>query len=308
MKEYGELLAEVILPRLTAGAVTQERPVVVFVAGQAGSGKTLVMDLVHAALERRGGAVRVDRDTYKAVHPHYPGFLAADVRTAGVRVRPETYRWQAEVETRARAGRYDVVVEEALADPAAWRASAVAYRQAGYRVEFVALAVPESVSQLGVLDRYLRLAEEGRARYVSWNNHDVCAAALPAVLTDIEAGHMVDRVAVVRRAAEVLYANELTSDGRWHRPAEAAGALLAERSRRWSPAETGAFRRRLADAHRRAHDPRLPEDWSLAVRRDAERAAPWPNRCGAQPRPGRRRPGRTTTGSPPRNTAGSSTS
>lgn len=130
---------------------------VVFVAGQAGSGKTLVMDLVHAALGQRGGAVR-GGDGYKAPHPHYSTFLAEDVRTAGVRVRPETYRWQAEVEAHPRGRRFDVVAEEALANPAGWLATLAVYRAAGCRVEVVALAVPEAVSQLGVLDRYLRLA------------------------------------------------------------------------------------------------------------------------------------------------------
>ncbi|MER5201172.1 zeta toxin family protein [Streptomyces sp. NPDC002755] len=286
MEEYGELLAEVIVPKLTAGAVTQEQPVVVFVAGQAGSGKTLVMDLVQAALDQRGGAVRVDRDTYKAVHPHYSAFLTEDVRTVGVRVRPETYRWQAEVEARARADRYDVVVEEALADPDAFKAAVAAYRRARYRIEFVALAVPEAVSQLGVLDRYLRLADEGRARYVSWDNHDACARALVDVLTDIEAEHLADRIVVVRRGAQVLYVNEHTAGGQWTGSPGAREALLAERGRKWTPAETGAFRRQLADADRRAHDPRLPEDWSLAVRRDAERAAALaePVRRIAQPR------------------------
>ncbi|MEU1668520.1 zeta toxin family protein [Streptomyces sparsogenes] len=286
MEKYGELLAEVIVPKLTAGAVAQEHPVVVFVAGQAGSGKTLVMDLVHAALEQRGGAVRVDRDGYKALHPHYNTFLTEDVRTAGVRVRPETYRWQAEVEAHARSRRFDVVAEEALADPAGWLATLAIYRAAGYRVEVVALAVPEAVSQLGVLDRYLRLAEEGRARYVGWDNHDACAAALPTALAEVEAGQLADRVVVVRRAGEVLYANELAPDGRWRQPTGAREALLSERLRPWSAAETGVFRRQLADADRRAHDPRLPEDWALAVRRDGERAAALaePLRRGAQAR------------------------
>ncbi|WP_245766711.1 zeta toxin family protein [Streptomyces colonosanans] len=285
MEKHGELLAEVIV-QLTGGAVAQEHPVVVFVAGQAGSGKTLVMDLVHSALEQRGGAVRVDRDGYKTLHPHYSTFLTEDVRTAGVRVRPETYRWQAEVEARARSRRFDVVAEEALADPAGWLATLAVYRAAGYRVEVVALAVPEAVSQLGVLDRYLRLAEEGRARYVGWDNHDACAAALPTALAEIEAGHLADRVVVVRRAGEVLYANELEPEGRWRQPAGAREALLGERLRPWSAAETGVFRRQLADADRRAHDPRLPEDWALAVRRDGERAAALaePLRRGAQAR------------------------
>ncbi|MFJ2900219.1 zeta toxin family protein [Streptomyces sp. NPDC087218] len=273
VKEYGELSAGRIVSESTAGAVPQEHPVVVFVVGQAGSGKTLVMDLVHAALARRGGAVRVERDAYKAFHPDYSTFLVEDVRTAGVRVRPETYAWQAEVEAHARGRRYDVVAEEALADPAGWLAALCVYRAAGYQVEVVALAVPEAVSQLGVLDRYLRLAEEGRARYVGWDNHDACAAALPAALADIEAGHLADRVVVVRRDGQVLYANELAPGGRWLRPAGAREALLGERLRPWGAAETGVFRRQLADADRRAHDPRLPEDWALAVRRDGERAA-----------------------------------
>nr|WP_073919324.1 zeta toxin family protein [Streptomyces sp. CB02009] len=48
----------------------QERPVVVFVAGQPGAGKTRVADLIQAALGQRGGAVRTDfhvlRHTYAA--------------------------------------------------------------------------------------------------------------------------------------------------------------------------------------------------------------------------------------------------
>lgn len=290
-----EILTRTVLPGALDGAVAQQgpvRPVVVFVAGQAGSGKTAVVDLVHAALGRRGGAVRVDRDAYKNVHPHYTSFLAEDVRTAGVRVRPETYHWQAAVEARVREGRYDAVVEAPLAHPQEFLTEIAAYRDAGYRVEIVALAVPEAVSQLGVLDRYLRLAEQGRARYVSWDNHDACAAALVEVLRMVETGHLADSVFVVRRAAgaalETVYANALGPEGQWCRPAGAADAVLAERRRPWDARETGLFRRQLAEADRRLAGGGLPEDWGLAVRRDAERTAAWaePLRRTAQLREG----------------------
>ncbi|MER5642664.1 zeta toxin family protein [Kitasatospora sp. NPDC002227] len=274
---------------MLAGAVAQEKPVVVFVAGQAGSGKTLVVDLVHAALAARGGAVRVDRDAYKGVHPHYPGLLAEDVRTAGVRVRTDTYGWQAEVEARLRAARFDAVVEAALGRPEEFLAEIAAYRRAGYRIEIVALAVPEALSQLGVLDRYLRLAVEGRARYVGWDNHDACAAALVTALAAVEDGRLADRVFVVRRSAEtvleVVYGNELGPDGQWVRSARAAHAVVAERRRPWDAATTGRFRRELAGCERRVHDPRIPQDWALAAGRDAERAAALaePVRRTAQP-------------------------
>lgn len=287
------ILTARVLPGVMQGAVPQQQPVVVFVAGQPGSGKSLVADLVHAALGQRGGAVRVDHDEYKAVHPHYRTFLDEDVRTAGVRVRPQTYWWQAEVEARARALRCDVVVETPLADPDAFRGSAGAYRQAGYRIEVVALAVPEAVSQLGVLDRYLRLAETGRARYVSWENHDRCAAGLVASLEACEAEQLADRVVVVGRTAAVgpaLYDSGVAATGHEHRAAGAGRAVVAERARPWSAVETGWFRRRLAEADRRAHriapGGDLPEDWGLAVQRDAERAAALaePVRRVAQPR------------------------
>ena len=58
-QESRDMLHQVILPAATEGAVRQDRPVVVIVGGQPGAGKTEIADLVQAALDRRGGAVRV---------------------------------------------------------------------------------------------------------------------------------------------------------------------------------------------------------------------------------------------------------
>lgn len=273
-----EVLTGTVLPNVLAGAVPQPQPVVVYVLGQAGSGKTTVIDVVHAALAARGGAVRVDRDTFKALHPHYNRYVSEDVRTAGVRVRPETYRWLAAVKARVRECRYDAVVEEPLARPDDFLASLVADRQAGFRVEIVVLAVPLAVSQLSTLERDLRLAQEGLApRYVSWDNHDTCADALIPTLGAVEASHLANRVFVIRRAAEtaleVVYDNELGPAGHWLRPANAPGAVRAEQHRPWDARETGRIRRQLSAADQRLADPALPEDWTLAVRRNSERAA-----------------------------------
>ncbi|MET9415361.1 zeta toxin family protein [Streptomyces klenkii] len=286
-EESQEILANRILPTWTEGAVCQGQPVVVIVAGPPGSGKTALADIVAAVLDQRGGAVRIGSDLYKAAHRRYAEALAEDVRTAGVKVRPDTRKWQTEVEAYVRAHGFDAVVETTLADPDDVRTTASAYRQSGHRVEVIALAVPEAVSQLGVLDRYLRQAETGNgARFVSWENHDSAAAGMLRSLAVIEAEQLADRVVVVRRGAEVLYDNELDGTGAWRFPAAAEQTVVAERGRPWTAAETGRFRRELAAADRRAYDVRLPADWGLAVRRDAERAAAWaePVRRNAQPR------------------------
>ncbi|MGA5069190.1 zeta toxin family protein [Streptomyces exfoliatus] len=283
--EHQQVLAE-RLPIWTRGAVPQERPVVVVVAGQPGAGKTKIADLIQAALDRRGGAVRVGRDLYKPAHRHYAAALATDVRTAGAAVRPDTSGWQAAVETYVRDRRLDAVVESALADPHEFRLSSMAYRRSRHRIEIVALATAEAWSQLGILDRFLT---EGR-RYVSWENHDTCVTGMLTVLAVIEAEQLADRITVVTRDGTVLYDNELV-DGAWRRRTGADQAVARGRALPWSARETAAFHRGIAAAEVRLHRDVADEDERLAVARDAGRAAALaePVRRIAQPR--RRAPG-----------------
>ncbi|MCX5216112.1 zeta toxin family protein [Kitasatospora sp. NBC_00240] len=284
--ESRQILDRVILPAGTGGTTPQERPVVVFVAGQPGSGKTTLADLVQASLAARGGAVRIAGDLYKTAHPRYAALLAENPRTAGVKVRPDTRRWQAATESHAREHRFDAVVETALTDPDEARAAAANWRRAGYRIEVAVLAVPEAWSQLGVMDRYLDQAHAAGGRYVSWENHDDCAASLVTTLAVVEAEQLADRVTVLRRGAEALYSNDLTPDGHWRRPTGAAATVAAEHVRWWNARESAQFRLQLATADRRSHAGLLQADHALAVTRDAERAFALsePVRRIAQPR------------------------
>ncbi|MFF6888634.1 zeta toxin family protein [Streptomyces sp. NPDC012421] len=266
--EHQRVLAT-CLPGWVGNAVPQDRPVVVFVVGQPGAGKTEAADLVHAALNRRGGAVRVGRDLYKSAHPRYTELLGSDVRVAGAAVRPDTAGWQDAVEQLVRAQGFDAVVESALADADEARAASAAYRRSGYRIEFVVVATSEAWAQLGVLDRFLA----GGLRYVSWENQDSCAQGLLDTLAVVEEERLADRMTVVRRGVEPLYDNELTPEGTWIRPTGAAATTRAERLRPWSAPQTRTFHRALTRAEVQIHDERLPADARLAVSRDAERAA-----------------------------------
>jgi hypothetical protein len=240
---------------------------------------------VQAALDCRGGAVRICRDLYKPAHPRYLEHLAADVRTAGVRVRPDTSRWQAAIEDHVRVHRYDAVIESALADIEEFRTASAAYREVGARLEVVAVATPEARSQLGILDRFLSEAVVGCGRYVSWENHDTCAKQMLQTLAAIEAEQLADRITVVRRDGTVLYDNELV-DGAWRRRPPADRAVAYERSRPWTAQETAVFRRDLARTDQRLRRELSGEDRHLNVQRDVERAAALaePVRRIAQPR------------------------
>ncbi|MGG7568904.1 zeta toxin family protein [Streptomyces sirii] len=257
----------------------------VVVGGQPGAGTTQIADLVHAVLGRRGGAVRIGQDLYKAARCRYAELLADDIRTAGVKVRPDTRRWQAAVESHVRAHGFDAVVESALADAEEFGRSSAAYRRAGGRLEVVAVATAEALSQLGILDRFLCEAVQGGGRYVSWENHDTCAKDMLVTLAVIETEQLADRITVVCRDGTVLYDNELV-DQAWHRRPAADRALVHERCRPWTAQETAVFRRDLARTDQRLHRELECEDRRLAVQRDAERAAALaePVRRIAQPR------------------------
>jgi adenylate kinase family enzyme len=264
---------------------------VVFVGGQPGAGKTNVADLVQAALRRRGGSVRIGRDLYKAAHCHYAAALAADVRTAGAKVRADTSSWQAAVEEYVRDHALDAVVESALADADEFRASSEAYRRSRHRIEVVALATPEAWSQLGILDRFLAEASGGAGgRFVTWAHHDFCAKNMLATLAVIEAEQLADRITVVTRDGTVLYDNELVGSA-WRRRPAADKAVTRGRSRAWTARETAVFQQEIARAEVRVHRDVPGEDERLAVAREAQRAAALaePVRRIAQPR--RRAPG-----------------
>ncbi|WP_309030397.1 zeta toxin family protein [Streptomyces alfalfae] len=139
---HAEILASVILPRWTGGAVAQEQPVVVVVVGPPGSGKSAACRVLKAVLDRRGGAVLVGRDLYKPAHPEYRRLLGDDDRTAGVKVRPDVLRWQAEVEEYVRGHRFDAVVEDPVAGPD------LHHREGFHPVEAVAASASHAVGRL----------------------------------------------------------------------------------------------------------------------------------------------------------------
>lgn len=165
---HAEIFHNQIVPERLAGPAYQERPVVVFIGGQPGAGKTATTDTINHALDTRGGAAHICGDFYKPYHPDYARLLAEDDRTAGAYTRLDTRQWHTEAEAYVREHHCHAVVETALADPAGFAETARRFHVSGYRVEVAALAVPAALSRLGLMDRYMRQAQiDGRGRFVA---------------------------------------------------------------------------------------------------------------------------------------------
>jgi UDP-N-acetylglucosamine kinase len=229
-----------IVPQTLAGT-RQDRPVVVFVAGQTGAGKTAVTSMVDRALARGGQAVNLNLDTYKPFHPRHDELMEADDTTVGAYTSIDGHKWMEKAEAYAIENRFNVLMESAMRDPRDFEEPAARFKAAGYRVEVAILAVHESHSRLGALSRYLEQVNDfGSGRLIDQQIHDACYRGVVRSADAIDTGRLADGVFVLNRGGHTVYANYLDGD-QWIRPPGTAHAVIAERDRIRTPEETQQF-------------------------------------------------------------------
>jgi len=141
------------------------------------------------------------------------------------------------------------------------------FRDAGHRVETAILAVPESLSRLGILQRYEeQRRDKGHGRLTLQSNHDAAYAGVLAAADLIDREKLVDAVAVYRRGNDLLYANELTGEQQWAVTPGTRAAINAERTRPWTDRQAASFTSAIdALAHRLPADLRPELDTIVAL-------------------------------------------
>lgn len=98
-----------------------------------------------------------------------------------------------------------VLLETTLRQPEAVSATLAQFRAAGYATELRVLAVPEELSRMGTLTRYVaQVAEDGAGRWAPSRFHDAAYSQAPDTAMDAALAGLVDRVIVVDRNANVL--------------------------------------------------------------------------------------------------------
>lgn len=182
-------------------------PTLVLVGAQPGAGKTRV---VSRASQDMGRAVAVVGDDLRRFHPEYVRLMREEPLRMPEVTAQAAGAWARMSSDYLRERQASVVFETTFRQPDAVVATAKEFRDAGYRVEVRALAVPEAVSRLGVLSRYAeQVRDQGVGRWTPQAFHDVAAEQMPKSLERaITEGH-VDRVLVVDRAGRTLYAADI---------------------------------------------------------------------------------------------------
>jgi len=270
-----------IVPDLLARPASQDRPVVVFLVGQHGAGKTRVAAMTAERLGGSGGFADLDSDLYKPYHPRYDELLRGDDKLMAAYLGPDSWAWLAQAHDYVRARKINVLKPETGQDHRTAARHMRAYREAGYRVEAMILAVPAAMSNQGFIARYHeQVTDRGHGRLPVQANADRAYAGILDLADLIDTGRLADETAVFRRGEAVPQNhNTLSQAGQWtSRPALRA-ATEAERSRAWTAAETSDFQITQATLRRE-----LGPDWAARLDEISGQAEPliYPLRPAAQ--------------------------
>lgn len=181
--------------------------VLLSVGAQPGAGKTRAIEAVRAAFYPDHDLAAVVGDDLRKYHPDYarlvrdPDPLAMPAATADLSgwLVGQALDWAAE-------HGHSVLVEGTLRRPGTTLSTLERFHSAGAITHLVVLGVPEAVSWIGCLDRYLTsLARDGAARWTPQEAHDAGYTGTPATLAAAGATAAVHRLSVVARDGAVAY-------------------------------------------------------------------------------------------------------
>ncbi|MGA8052678.1 MAG: zeta toxin family protein [Burkholderiales bacterium] len=275
--EIDRIYAREIRDAYLGGVERASAPTVVFVGGTPGSGKTNVMREVNAKLAASAGeGVIVSGDDMREFHPGWRREARHDAQAA-LRFNPDASRWVARLYRDAIAEGKNVVLETSFRSFELLKATAAAFRAAGYLVEATVVAAEADKTRRAVVGRFLDMQARGDPpRFVTAAVHDEAYRGLRATLKAVEQTGLVDRVRVVTRDGQELYANAQEA-GKWRKPAAALEALDSERERRLTPTELAqnavAWHALVARAQLNPNTPREVLDQAVAWRKDASHRA-----------------------------------
>lgn len=237
-----QIFADEIAPDLLADITPVEQPTLVVLVAQQGAGKTRMADQIAQQLNTMGGFADIDSDLYKPYHPDYAALMAKDDQLMAAYTGRDGQRWMGQAQAYVREHRLNALLQETAQSPPFFEETLRTYREAGFRIELVALGVPEAMSRLGVVGRYYeQLRDTGAGRL---SVPEKAAASYTGIMQSadlVDAGQLADEVAVFRRGeADPRYRNSL-ADGAWLSPPGLREAIETERARPWTIQESTDF-------------------------------------------------------------------
>ncbi|GAA3730936.1 hypothetical protein HDA32_005605 [Spinactinospora alkalitolerans] len=209
-------------------------PVLVLLGAQPAAGKSRAQQAVVRAYP---GIVSLSGDDLRQFHPDYDDLMEQDPLAMPNATAQASGAWVAMSIDHARENGYSLLLEGVFRDPEMTLGTAAEFAQSPkkYRVEVVSLGVPEEVSRLDSVRRYLSPGDSP-ARWTPATAHDLGYRMSPQTVQACENSEHVHRITITDRSGADLFTNERGPDGAWTGPTGAKDAMLQARQRPLDPA------------------------------------------------------------------------
>ncbi len=204
-EEHENWFQKVIKPMFVDGKKTAEKPTLVLLTAQSGAGKTFAS--VNYAKQMAEEPIRFGADDLRILLPYAQDVLDHDEANYPFITKKDASLAREKIVEHAIANKQNILIETILGSPDDWKLGTVMKaKNAGYRIECVALGVHQYVSQVSMFSRY----EEqkmitGHGFAPTLEVHDRAYHLLPEIAAKMYEGGIADSVKVYNRRFENFY-------------------------------------------------------------------------------------------------------
>lgn len=196
-EEYEEYYKAVNL-FFTTGKKPVENPKLVFVAGQAGAGKSKLIPVINDKLQYN--AVISDYDMVRAIHPKFNQASREVPEDVHLALLPDADRANEDLRHYCRDNSLNLIYEGTMRGTKVFIEIAKEFKKADYEIDLSLMAVPKLESYGSTLLRYATdLMQNNSGRWVSKEIHDESYDKFVVTLNELSKQNLFDRAEVYRR-------------------------------------------------------------------------------------------------------------
>lgn len=198
-EEYQEYYKKVNVV-FTTGKKREEHPKLVFVAGQAGAGKSRLTPLVKEELQYN--AVVSDYDVVRTLHPKYDIALKEVPQNVHLALLPDADRANEDLRHYCRDNSLNLIYEGTMRGTAVFIQIAKEFKEAGYEVDLGLMSVPKLESYGSTLLRYAIDIHNDNPRWVPKEVHDESYEKFIVTLRELSNQSLYDNAKVYKRGRD----------------------------------------------------------------------------------------------------------
>lgn len=182
----------------TTGKMPVEKPKLVFVAGQAGAGKSKLIPVVNESFGYN--AVVSDYDMVRALHPNFDRASKEVPQDVHMALLLDANRANEGLRHYCRDNKLNLIYEGTMRGTPVFIEIADEFKKAGYEIELALMSVPKLESYGSTLLRYaVDLMQDDNGRWVSKNVHDESYDKFIITLNELSKRGLFDKAKVYRR-------------------------------------------------------------------------------------------------------------